>query len=257
MSESFLEFETFGSYADLTHARPRRTLEFAGVSARQEALVGIVKLYSARACPFAHRTRLVLSHKNIGFEVEEIDLKNKPAWFDRDVSAYGKVPAIAHDDLRLWESAVINEYLDETFPRPPLLPAQPGRRALARIWIDYANTRFAPAFGTLLRAKEPEAQASARKELAEVLQEIEERALAKLSAAGPFFFGSTPSLVDFSFYPWFERWAALERFRDFPAPADLKRLERFRQASRELEAVRAHENPADYYIARYAAVLGS
>jgi glutathione S-transferase len=217
--------------------------------------MGIVKLYSARACPFAHRTRLVLSHKNVGFEVVEIDLKNKPSWFDREVSAYGKVPAIAHDDQRLWESAIINEYLDETFPRPALLPAQPGRRALARIWIDYANTRFAPAFGSLLRARDPEAQASARKTLLEVLQEIEERALEKLSAAGPFFFGPTPSLVDFSFYPWFERWAALEHYREIPVPKELKRIERFRHATRELDAVRAHENAADYYIERYAAVV--
>jgi glutathione S-transferase len=226
----------------------------SGASA-QEAQVGIVKLYSARACPFAHRTRLVLSHKNVGFEVVEIDLQQKPSWFDRDVSAYGKVPAIAHDDQRLWESAIINEYLDETFPRPPLLPAQPGRRALARIWIDYANARFAPAFGTLLRAKDADAQASARQTLAEVLTELEERALGKLSAAGPFFFGATPTLVDFAFYPWFERWAALSHYRDFPVPQELKRLARFRQATRELEAVKAHENPDDYYIARYAKVV--
>lgn len=217
--------------------------------------MGIVKLYSARACPFAHRTRLVLSHKNVGFEVVEIDLKNKPSWFDTEVSAYGKVPAIAHDDNRLWESAIINEYLEETFPRPELLPAQPGRRALARIWIDYANTRFAPAFGTLLRADSPDAQAQARSALLEVLQEIETRALGKLSAAGPFFFGPSPSLVDYSFYPWFERWAALEHFRELPVPKELTRLARFRQAARELPAVRAHENPADYYVARYASFV--
>ena len=111
--------------------------------------VGTVKLYSARACPFAHRTRLVLSHKHVDFEVVEIDLQNKPEWFARNVSGYGKVPAIEHDGNHLWESAVVNEYLDEVFPRPPLLPAQPGRRALARLWIDYANTRFAPAGSAL------------------------------------------------------------------------------------------------------------
>src|ERR1700755_1794399 len=111
-----------------------------------------IRLFSARACPFAHRTRLVLSHKRVPFELVEIDLQNKPAWFDRSVSGYGKVPAIEHGDVRIWESAVINEYLDEVFPEPRLLPSVPADRAAARIWIDYANTRFAPAVGKLLRS---------------------------------------------------------------------------------------------------------
>jgi len=215
---------------------------------------GTIKLYSARACPFAHRTRLVLAHKSVDFEVLEVDLKNKPAWFTREVSAYGKVPAIDHDGHHIYESAVINEYLDEVFPRPPLLPAQPARRAAARIWIDYANTRFAPAFGALLRAPSSQDQASARQALLQALKDIEEGALAPLSAAGPFFFGPTPSLVDFAFYPWFERWAALEHYRDLPVPRELARIERFRRAVRELEATKAHENPPEYYIERYASV---
>ena len=61
--------------------------------------------------------------------------------------------------------------------------------------------------------------------------------------------------MDYSFYPWFERWAALEHFRELAVPKELTRIERFRQAARELPAVRAHENPADYYIARYASIV--
>ena len=87
-----------------------------------------IKLYSARACPFAHRTRLVLGEKKLKFELIEIDLANKPAWY-KDVSLYGKVPAIEHAGQRIVESAVINEYLDEVFPTPSLLPKEPARRA--------------------------------------------------------------------------------------------------------------------------------
>jgi glutathione S-transferase len=217
--------------------------------------VGIVKLYSARACPFAHRTRLVLSEKAVPFEVNEIDLKNKPAWFTEGVSGYGKVPAIEHDGTHIWESAVINEYLDEVFPRPALLPAQPGKRALARIWIDYANTRFAPAFGKLLRTPAGSDGSSERRELVETLTQIESAGLAQLSAAGPFFFGPAPSLVDFAFYPWFERWAALEHYRDLKVPSELTRLNRWREAVRALPSVRTHENAADYYVERYASVV--
>lgn len=216
--------------------------------------MGLVKLYSARACPFAHRTRLVLSHKNIGFEIVEIDLKNKPEWFTREVSGYGKVPAIEHEGNRLWESAIINEYLEESFPHPELLPAQPGKRAQARVWTDYGNTRLAPAFGKLLRASDSSEQAAARRELSEGLQLIETKALAQLSAAGPFFFGPGPSLLDFALYPWFERWVGLEHYRDFPVSSELKRITRWRDAMRGLPAVQTHQNPPEYYIERYASI---
>jgi glutathione S-transferase len=83
-----------------------------------------IKLYSAVVCPYAHRTRLVLQEKGIDFDLIEIDLQNPPENF-RKISPYGKVPAITHNNERVWESAIINEYLDEVFPNPPLLPSNP------------------------------------------------------------------------------------------------------------------------------------
>jgi glutathione S-transferase len=213
-----------------------------------------IKLFSARACPFAHRTRLVLSHKQLPFELVEVDLKNKPAWFDAKLSGYGKVPAIEHDGQHLWESAIVNEYLEEVFPEPRLLPADPVQRARARIWIDYANTRFVNAFGKLLRLPENGDEAGARKELSETLSFIEQ-GLARLSGEGPFFLGAEPSLVDLAFYPWFERWPALEQLRKFALPAELTRLARWRAAVRALPAVREHENTPEYYVERYAAIV--
>jgi glutathione S-transferase len=211
-----------------------------------------ITLYSARACPFAHRTRLVLAQKRLDFELKEIDLQNKPAWFDKSVSAYGKVPALSHAGTQVWESAIVNEYLDERFPEPALLPKDPSRRAVARIWIDYANTRFTPAFGKLLRAPSDAERREAQSELSDVLQFIEHEGLQKLSARGPFFLGDAPSLVDFAFYPWFERWPALEHYRGFAISSDLRRITPWLAALRGLEAVKAHANPAEYYVERYA-----
>jgi glutathione S-transferase len=211
-----------------------------------------VTLYSARACPFAHRTRLVLAEKKIEFELQEIDLQNKPAWFDKSVSAYGKVPALSHQGTHIWESAVINEYVDEVFAEPSLLPKEPPRRALARIWIDYANTRFAPAFGALLRATDEETRDRAQRELSDVLDFIEREGLSKLSANGPFFLGAAPGLVDFAFYPWFERWPALAHYRGFEIPQEHARLTRWLEALAALPSVKAHQNSRDYYVERYA-----
>jgi glutathione S-transferase len=204
-----------------------------------------IVLYSARACPFAHRTRLVLAEKRLDFELVEIDLQNKPARF-LEASAYGKVPAISHDDQHLWESAVINEYLDEVFEQPPLLPESAIERARARIWVDYANTRFVNAFGTLLRGEAGPA------ELERALGYFEREGLAKSAKNGPFFFGARPSLVDFAFYPWFERLPALQHYRTFAVPRSLTHLAAWQQALGALASVKEQASPTEFYVERYA-----
>lgn len=209
-----------------------------------------IRLYSARACPFAHRTRLVLAEKNQPFELIEVDLANKPAWFGR-VSLYTKVPALEHQGQHLIESAVINEYLDEVFPEPPLLPQDPAERAHARIWIDYANTRLAPAFGKVLRGATESEREAGRRELGEALLFIEREALAKLSGGGPYWFGRVPSLVDFTYYPWFERLPALQQLSSFALPSELERVLRWHDAVQARPSVRAIANSTQFYLDRY------
>jgi glutathione S-transferase len=212
-------------------------------------------LFSARACPFAHRTRLVLTQKGVDFELQEIDLQNKPSWFTA-VSGYGKVPAIEHQGLRIWESAVINEYLDEVFPSPPLLPKAPGPRAVARIWIDWANTRLAPPFGALLRGASEALREGARRELLAALEVLDGEGFAKTSGSGPFFFGAAPGLVDFTLYPWFERWPALdqiERGRGADLPIASERIATWLSRMAELPAAKAHQSPVAFYVERFRA----
>jgi glutathione S-transferase len=213
-------------------------------------------LFSARACPFAHRTRLVLAHKGIDFELQEIDLQNKPSWFS-SVSGYGKVPAIEHEGARIWESAVINEYLDEVFPTPPLLPTTPGQRAVARIWIDWANTRFVPAMTGVLRQPTETLREGARRDLRAALDSIERDGFAKTSgSAGPYFFGAEPGLVDFTLYPWFERWPALEhveRARGSDLALGSARLASWVQGMMALPAVKAQESPPGFHVERFMA----
>lgn len=209
-----------------------------------------LKLYSARACPFAHRSRLVLAEKKLKFELVEIDLANKPAWFS-GVSLYGKVPALEHDGRRIVESAIVNEYLDEVFPEPPLLPSDAVSRALARIWIDFANTRLAAAFTKVLWSATDADRQAGRGELVAALERIEKEALGELSGAGPYWFGAAPTLVDFAFYPWFERLPAFQEHTGFGLPGGLERLARWRDAVSQRESVREIANPASFYLERY------
>lgn len=210
-----------------------------------------IQIFSSKACPYAHRTRLVLLEKGIDFTLTEIDLQNKPEWF-ADVSRYGKVPAIKHGEHQLYESAIINEYLDEVFPNPPLLPRDSGIKAIARIWIDYANNRFVPAFSKLLRGKDAAEQQQGRQELEESLAYIEREALSQLSGEGSYWFGNTLSLVDLTFYPWFERLPTLEQYRNFTLSSEHTRLKKWWDAVRDRDSVRAIENPLSFYLERYA-----
>ncbi|MBW4687947.1 MAG: glutathione S-transferase family protein [Komarekiella atlantica HA4396-MV6] len=210
-----------------------------------------IKIYSAVVCPYAHRSRLVLQEKGIDFDLIEIDLQNKPEGFT-DISPYGKVPAIAHHNHRVWESAVINEYLNEVFPNPPLLPSSPIAKAQARIWIDFANTRFVPAFSTFLRSPEIPQQEAAKQELYKHLEFIENEGLGKLSEQGPYWFGESVSLVDFTFYPWFERWPALKHYRGFGIPEEFTRLRQWKKALKQRNSVVAIANTKEFYIERYA-----
>ena len=88
-------------------------------------------LYSGTTCPFSHRCRFVLFEKGMDFEIRDVDLYNKP----EDISVmnpYGQVPILVERDLILYESNIINEYIDERFPHPQLMPADPIMRARAR-----------------------------------------------------------------------------------------------------------------------------
>jgi stringent starvation protein A len=91
----------------------------------------MMNLYSGTTDPFSHRCRIVLYEKGMDFEVIDVDLYNKP----EDVAIinpYNRVPVLVDRDLVLYDSNIINEYIDERFPHPQLMPPDPIMRARAR-----------------------------------------------------------------------------------------------------------------------------
>ena len=91
-------------------------------------------LFSGSTCPFSHRCRFVLYEKGCDFEVQDVDLSNKPPEIDA-MNPYGEVPILVERDLTLYQANIINEYIDERFPHPQLMPADPIMRARARLFI--------------------------------------------------------------------------------------------------------------------------
>ena len=119
---------------------------------------------------------MVLREKGVDFETTEVDLSNKSEEF-LAASPTGKVPVIVVDGDSLYESNVVNQYLDEVTDGPALLPEDPKERAYARIWMASADDKFFPAvFGASVgRSRgytEEKIEASFEK-LAEVLTALE------------------------------------------------------------------------------------
>ena len=94
----------------------------------------MMNLYSGTTCPFSHRCRIVLFEKGMDFQVIDVDMFNKPEEMAA-VNPHNRVPVLVERDLVLFEPNIINEYIDERFPHPQLMPADPLMRARARLML--------------------------------------------------------------------------------------------------------------------------
>ena len=94
----------------------------------------MITLYDADRCPYCARVRIALAEKGIEYETVEIDLDDRPAWI-YEKNPLGRVPVLEEDTFVLAESAVIDEYLDDRYPDPPLWPADPAERGLGRLLV--------------------------------------------------------------------------------------------------------------------------
>lgn len=206
-------------------------------------------LYSLKGCPSVHRTRLVLMEKRLSHLTIEIDLAHKPPEL-AELSPFGRVPVLLHEGRHLCESNVINEYLDEVYPEPALLPPTPHTRGRSRVWMDFANASLFPAFKQVHVGATEEARAKAWAELEIALARLE--AEARRAQLGPYWFGTQATLLDFTLYPVFEHWSALARHGLPALPAPLTWLRRWLEEMAQRASVQAAANPAEFYAQRYA-----
>ena len=104
----------------------------------------MIKLYDFKSSPNCQRVKVVLAEKNLPHEIVPIDLRKQEQKTTEylKMNPYGKVPVLTDDATVLYESCIINEYLEEKYPNPPLLPKDPGKKAKARILIDYGMAHF-------------------------------------------------------------------------------------------------------------------
>lgn len=168
------------------------------------------KLFSAEVCPFAQRTRALLAHLGQAFELREVDLRDKPDDF-LAVSTTGKVPLLIDDDLKLYESQVINDYLADVHAWSDAYPTEAGQRARVRLAMKMWDEVLLPAFYEGL--KRPSSFDDARRE--QVCKELDEleRTL-ETSGAG------VPSLLSFHVASFVARMDWLAEYTPFPGLFD-------------------------------------
>ncbi|NJD32042.1 MAG: stringent starvation protein A [Gammaproteobacteria bacterium] len=89
-------------------------------------------LFSRGDDPSCHRVRIVVAVKSLEVRIVEVDPAHPPEDLI-DLNPYQTVPTLVDRDLVVYHAGIICEYLDERFPAPSLLPADPAARAQARV----------------------------------------------------------------------------------------------------------------------------
>ena len=178
-----------------------------------------LKLVSHKLCPYVQRAVIALTEKGVPFERIDIDLANKPDWFLK-VSPLGKTPVLLVGEHAIFESAVILEYLEETQPKP-LHPSDALRRAEHRAFIEYGSAVLNDIAGLYSAPDEAVFKAKAA--------QIEQRfARLETRVVGPWFDGTTFSLVDAVFGPVFRYFDVFDEIGDFGILAGKPKLAQWR-----------------------------
>jgi glutathione S-transferase len=152
-----------------------------------------LRLISHHLCPYVQRAVISLTEKNVSFERIDIDLANKPDWFNA-ISPLGKTPVLQVGDTAIFESAVILEFLEETQPSP-LHPSGPLRRAEHRSWVEFGSATLNDIAG-FYAAPDAATFAAKTKVLSGKFALLERRL-----GNSPYFDGQHFSLVDAVFGP--------------------------------------------------------
>jgi glutathione S-transferase len=151
----------------------------------------VLTLYDAPRCPFCARVRIILAEKDVPYETVVVDLDDRPRWIIELNPPDGRVPVLEEDGWVLPESAVVGEYLEERFPVPPLLPADAGERAAARVLV-FRFDDFSRPYYALRRGEAGGAERFGA-------------ALGRLDGAlgrAPFLTGRAFGLADVAYLPW-------------------------------------------------------
>jgi len=162
----------------------------------------MIKLYTFPPSTNSRKVRIALLEKGLEFERINVDLskrEHKGAEYLK-IHPFGQIPALDDEGFIIYDSTVINEYLDDEYPYPPLMPEDSEGRARARLMEDFRDSHFNPYFVHIIQeTRKPEGERdtaridNAKAEIAKAFDRIEKDLKGKEYLAGAF------SLADVAF----------------------------------------------------------
>ena len=202
-----------------------------------------IELISFKTCPYVQRAVITLKHKQIDFDITHVDLDDPPDWF-LELSPLKKVPVLKIDGEVLFESAVINEYLDD-ISGGELQPADPLARARNRAWIEFASNMLGNLY-MMKMSRDEESYLQYRGRIEEQLRRVEQRL-----GDGPWFDGEKFSLCDTAFAPFFRQDCVFDGRLSVIDPAETPRTAAWARRLLALPEVRDSvvEEFEDLYLA--------
>jgi glutathione S-transferase len=200
----------------------------------------MLKLYDFPMSPRARKVRIVLAEKGLQYEKITIDItkgeQKKPEYLA--INPYGKVPALQDDGTTVYESTIIMEYLNDKYPNPPLLPADPGQRARARVLMHLGDNAYdgalAAIVGQVFFKPKGEADQSVIEKAKQDLQTCFERLERELGNSD-YLLGSTFTLADICFVTWAPLFGPLQ----VEVPAQCSRVKAWLTRAQDRPSVKA------------------
>ncbi len=194
-----------------------------------------LELISFKLCPFVQRAVIVLKKKNVDFDITYIDLSNPPQWF-KDISPLGQVPVLKVGDEVLFESSVIQEYVDEVTP-PSLQPEDALIKAKNRAWISFGSDILF-AMHAMVTSKE-ESVVNEKTEI--VLQKLTQ--LEAVHSGQTYFNGELFYMIDAAYAPMLMRLNYIKQHTDIDLLENTPKLAKWSKSLLALDFVQASVVP--------------
>ncbi len=183
----------------------------------------MIKVYHFPKSTNSRKVRIVLIEKGLEFERLNVDLAKKeqknPDYLK--IHPFGQVPALDDEGFIVYDSTIINEYLNDEYPYPPLLPSDSEGRARARLMEDFRDGNFNPHFVEIIHEiRKPKAERDvklidhSKAEIMKCFDRIERELEGREYLAGIF------SLADIAYMPNID---LLERF-EIPVDSKYKNM---------------------------------
>ena len=178
----------------------------------------MIKLYTFPPSTNSRKVRIALIEKGLEFERVNVDLTKReqknPDYLK--IHPFGQVPALDDEGFIVYDSTVINEYLEDEYPYPSLMPSDSEGRARARLWEDFRDSYFNPyCVHISVEMRKPEGERdsqrieTAKAQIASAFDRLENELQGKEYLAGTFSLADVAFMANFDF---------LDRFSIAPDP---------------------------------------